>query len=267
VPVEASALNGSDNMKIARYSLEGTESYGSLEDGIIRPLEGPLDGLRPRHLAEAVAVSLVRLLAPAKPSKIVAVGVNYREHAREMGRPLPTEPMLFIKPPSAVIGPEEAIIYPAQTKRLDYEGELAVVIAKPARNLSVSQVRHHLFGFTCLNDVTARDLQARDVQFTRAKGFDTFAPVGPVVDTDVDPRDLMIQTRLNGTICQSSRTSELIFDPYQLVSYVSQIMTLLPGDVVSTGTPSGVGPMKVGDTVEVEIEKIGCLRNTVAAPR
>lgn len=201
------------------------------------------------------------------PTKIVAIGLNYRDHAKEMGKQLPAEPLLFLKPPSAVIGPGDQIIHPPQTSRLDYEGELAVVIGRTARKVSPADARDYILGYTCMIDVTARDLQSRDVQYTRAKGFDTFAPLGPAIATDIDASDLGLETRLNGEVRQHSRTSQLIFDCNHLLSYISHVMTLMPGDVISTGTPSGVGPMQAGDVVEVEIERIGCLRSSVIGPR
>ncbi len=254
-------------MKIIRFRYQERDRIGALDGDNIVELDGPLDALKPVAGARPIALSAARLLAPVSPGKIVAVGVNYRDHAKEMGRELPAEPMLFIKPSTAVIGPQDRIVYPSQTRRLDYEGELAIVIARTAKNVEEEDARRYVLGYTCMNDVTARDLQRLDVQFTRAKGFDTFAPLGPVIETDLDPSDLRIETRLNGETRQKSRTSNLIFGCDYLVSFISRIMTLLPGDVISTGTPSGVGPMQVGDTVEVEIEKIGCLRNTVVAPR
>lgn len=254
-------------MKIVRFRHHDRELYGVLEDDSVRPLEGVPLGARPASGAAPIPLREVRLLAPVSPSKIVAIGVNYRDHAQEMGRELPKEPMIFIKPSTAVIGPGDEIVYPPQTHNLHYEGELAIVIGKPARHVSENEARNFILGYTCMNDVTARDLQRQDVQFTRGKGFDTFAPLGPAIETELDPSDLALETRLNGEVRQKSRTSNLIFGCNFLVSFVSQVMTLLPGDVISTGTPSGVGPMKLGDTVEVEIEKIGCLRNAVAAPR
>jgi 2-keto-4-pentenoate hydratase/2-oxohepta-3-ene-1,7-dioic acid hydratase in catechol pathway len=175
--------------------------------------------------------------------------------------------MLFIKPSTALIGPGDAIVYPPQTTNLHHEGELAIVIGATATRVAAADAARHILGYTCANDVTARDLQRRDVQFTRGKGFDTFAPLGPWIVTGLDPADLAIETRVNGAVRQKSRTSMLIFNCAYLVSFISHVMTLLPGDVISTGTPAGVGPMQVGDTVEVEIEKIGCLKNTIAAPR
>jgi 2-keto-4-pentenoate hydratase/2-oxohepta-3-ene-1,7-dioic acid hydratase in catechol pathway len=253
-------------MRIVRYRIDDREQFGALEQNLIKPLDGTFDTFSPARGAAAVELDRVRILAPATPTKIVAIGLNYSDHAKEAGRELPSEPMLFIKPSTAVIGPDEAIIYPPETSNLHYEGELAIVIGKTARKVPIEKARSYMLGFTCMNDVTARDLQRRDVQFTRSKGFDTFAPMGPAIVTDIDPSDLALETRLNGEARQHTRTSMMIFNCDYLLSYISQVMTLVPGDVISTGTTAGVGPMKVGDVVEVEIEKIGCLRNVVAAP-
>jgi 2-keto-4-pentenoate hydratase/2-oxohepta-3-ene-1,7-dioic acid hydratase in catechol pathway len=210
-------------------------------------------------------LSGVRLLAPCEPSKIVAVGLNYRDHAREFGTPIPDEPLLFLKPPSAVVGPGDAIRLPPRSvsKRVDYEGELAVVIGRKARNVPVARAGSYIMGYTILNDVTARDLQKKDGQWTRCKGFDTFSPIGPWIVTGLNPSNLKIETFVNGRRCQSSRTSQLAFNVARLVSFISRVMTLEPGDVISTGTPSGVGPLKNGDKVEVRIEGIGSLVNPV----
>lgn len=212
----------------------------------------------------------VRLLAPVLPSKVVAVGGNYAEHAREMGaEPVPgvnSEPVLFLKPSTAVVGHGEQIAYPVKlTQRVDYEGELAVIIGRLCREVPAAQAAEVIFGYTCANDVTARDLQARDGQWTRAKGFDTFCPLGPWIETDVDPADLQLTTSVNGEIRQRARTSELLHDVPALVEYVSTVMTLLPGDVLLTGTPAGVGPLEDGDEVSVTIEHIGSLTNTVVS--
>jgi len=205
-----------------------------------------------------------KLLPPTQPSKIVCVGLNYKDHALERNKPIPEEPLLFLKPPSALLAPDQAISLPAASRRVDPEGELAVVIGETAAKVSsIEDAPRYILGYSCFNDVTARDLQDKDVQFTRAKGFDTFAPYGPCIAIGVDPSDLAITTRVNGEIRQSSRTSQLIFSPAFLVWYVSQIMTLQPGDVISTGTPSGIAPVKSGDVIEVEVETIGVLRNTV----
>ncbi len=253
-------------MKLVRFDDNGKPRFGSLDGDRITPLDGLIDALTPSGEA-ALPCSRVRLLAPVAPSKIVAIGLNYADHAAEGNREPPKEPMLFIKPSTAVIGPDDEIIYPPQTGNLHHEGELAIVIGRTASRVSERDARDHVLGYTCANDVTARDLQRRDVQFTRGKGFDTFAPLGPWIVTGVDPSDLALETRVNGAVRQKSRTSFLIFNCDYLVSFISHVMTLLPGDVISTGTPAGVGPMRVGDVVEVEIEKIGCLRNRIAAPR
>jgi 2-keto-4-pentenoate hydratase/2-oxohepta-3-ene-1,7-dioic acid hydratase in catechol pathway len=206
----------------------------------------------------------VRLLAPVLPSKVVAVGRNYADHAREMGGEPPAEPVLFLKPSTAVVGHGDPIAYPVKlTQRVDYEGELAVIIGRLCREVPAAQAAEVIFGYTCANDVTARDLQARDGQWTRAKGFDTFCPLGPWIETDADPADLELTTVVNGAVRQQTRTSQLLYDVPALVEYVSTVMTLLPGDVLLTGTPAGVGPLEDGDEVSVTIENIGSLRNTV----
>ena len=205
--------------------------------------------------------------APPSPSKIVAVGKNYREHAAEFGSVAPEdEPMLFLKAPSALIGDGEAIVLPPESQRVDYEGELALVVGRRIKNCPEGDWLSALAGVCCANDVTARDLQKKDRQFARSKSFDTFCPVGPAIVPGLDPSDLAIQTRVNGSVRQSARTSGMVFSPAFLVAYVSRMMTLLPGDLILTGTPAGVGPLAPGDVVEVEIEGIGVLRNRVAAP-
>ncbi len=206
----------------------------------------------------------VRLLAPVLPSKVVAVGGNYADHAREMGSEPSAEPVLFLKPSTAVVGHGDPIAYPVKlTQRVDYEGELAVIIGRLCREVPAAQASEVIFGYTCANDVTARDLQARDGQWTRAKGFDTFCPLGPWIETDADPADLELTTVVNGEVRQQARTSQLLYDVPALVEYVSTVMTLLPGDVLLTGTPAGVGPLEDGDEVSVTIENVGSLRNTV----
>ncbi|MEW6447187.1 MAG: fumarylacetoacetate hydrolase family protein [Bacillota bacterium] len=205
----------------------------------------------------------LKVLAPCTPGKIVCVGLNYRDHAKELGYALPDEPVLFIKPPTAVIGPDESIIYPSVSRQVDYEAELAVVIGKTAKRVRAGQAADYILGYTCGNDVTARDLQKKDGQWTRAKSFDTFCPLGPYIVTDLDPRNCEISLYVNGERKQHSTTSELIFDVYYLVSFISYIMTLHRGDIILTGTPSGVGPLKPGDEVVVEVEGIGRLKNRV----
>lgn len=200
-----------------------------------------------------------------RPSKIVGIGQNYRAHAAEMGKGIPEEPLMFLKPPSAVIADGMPIERPSGYERVDYEGELGVVIGKRAHRVARERALDYVAGYTCVNDVTVRDLQKKDGQWTRAKGFDTFCPMGPRIATGLDPAKLRITTRVNGVIKQDSSTSDLIFDVPTLISFVSQHMTLEEGDVISTGTPSGVGPLQPGDVVEVEIEGIGVLRNPVIA--
>ena len=197
------------------------------------------------------------------PSKIVAVGLNYRDHAQELNMKLPEEPLLFMKPSSSVIGPGDTIVMPPQSARVDYEAELAIVIGKEAKGVPEKDAKQVILGYTCLNDVTARDLQNKDGQWTRAKGFDTFCPVGPWIDTEIDPSDLKIDLLLNDKPKQSSRTSNLIFNSYKLVEFITSVMTLYPGDVIATGTTSGIGPMADGDSVVVRIEGIGSLVNRV----
>lgn len=211
---------------------------------------------------EVLALEDVELLAPCQPSKIVCVGLNYTEHAKELKMQLPSEPILFLKPPSAVLAPGKEIIYPHSSKQVDYEGELGVVIGKRCKSVPADDADRYILGYTCLNDVTARDLQNKDGQWTRSKSFDTFAPFGPWI-AKIDPSHVDIQTRVNGVVRQRSNTSDLIFDIPYLLEFISGVMTLEPGDVIATGTPPGVGPMSKGDRVEVEIEGIGVLENIV----
>lgn len=205
----------------------------------------------------------MRYPLPEKISKIVAVGLNYTDHAKELGMAVPAEPVIFLKPPTSIIRSGDKIVYPAQSQRVDYEAELAVVIKDRIRNISPPEARVHILGYTCANDVTARDLQRRDGQWTRAKSFDTFCPLGPIVSDEIDPHNVALNLRVNGQLRQSGHTSNFIFNVYTLVSFISQVMTLLPGDVIITGTPAGVGSLAVGDLVEVEIEGIGRLSNAV----
>lgn len=220
-----------------------------------------------RETGEVLAFRECRLLPPVVPSKVVLVGLNYREHIEESqsASDVPDEPVIFLKPPTAVIGPSDEIPYPTHLDRVDYEGELAAVIGNEIHMVDEDTARSAIFGYTCLNDITARNLQKKDVQWTRAKGFDGFAPIGPWIATDIDPLDLKIETYLNGELRQSSGTSFQIWNVYKLVSFISLVMTLLPGDVVSTGTPKGVGPMRPGDKVKVSIENIGELENRVVS--
>jgi 2-keto-4-pentenoate hydratase/2-oxohepta-3-ene-1,7-dioic acid hydratase in catechol pathway len=250
-------------MRLVRFRFGDRIATGVLDGGDVQPLRGTFFEA-PVPTGEAIPADDVRLLAPVLPSKVVAVGRNYADHAKEMGEDVPDEPLLFLKPSTAVIGPEDPILRPPIGERLDYEGELAVVIGRLARRLTPADAVLAILGYTCGNDVTLRDLQARDGQWTRAKGFDTSCPLGPWIETDLDPADLHLETRLNGEVRQDARTSDLTFGPAGLVAFVSTFMTLLPGDVVLTGTPAGIGPMVPGDRVEVEIEGIGTLANTVS---
>jgi len=270
-------------VRIARFAHGGEVGYGLVED--VQP-DGAGAGTVPDPDALVVAELLghpfgtgdepvrytgsrypladVRLLAPVLPSKVIAIGKNYADHVREMGGEPPPEPVIFLKPSTAVIGPREPIVYPAElSERVDFEGELAVVIGRLCRQVPAARVPEVIFGYACANDVTARDLQARDGQWARAKGFDTFCPLGPWIQTDLDPSDLELTTVVNGEIRQNARTSQLLHDVTALIAYVSAVMTLLPGDVLLTGTPAGVGPLKEGDEVSVTIENIGTLTNGV----
>jgi 2-keto-4-pentenoate hydratase/2-oxohepta-3-ene-1,7-dioic acid hydratase in catechol pathway len=199
-----------------------------------------------------------------RPTKIVAVGRNYAEHAKELGNETPAEPIIFLKPPSALLAHDGTIVRPPQSQRVDYEGELVIVIGSRAKNVRADRWRDVVKGFTCGNDVTARDLQKKDIQFTRGKSFDTFCALGPCIETELDPSDLSLVTRVNGEVKQNGRTSQMVFPCNFLVEFISSVMTLEPGDVILTGTPSGVGPLNAGDIVEVEIQGIGTLRNHVA---
>ena len=251
-------------MKLVGFLKNDQPCYGLIEGEAIYAVEGSIFG-EFRRAEKVAALAEVRLLAPCQPTKILAVGLNYRTHAAEAGYDVPSEPLVFSKPPSSVIGPLEPIVYPILSQQMDYEGELAVVIGQRAKNVLPEKATDFILGYTCGNDVTARDLQRRDDQWTRAKGFDTFCPLGPYIVTDLDPAHLAIQTRVNGETRQSTSTADMVFNVAELMAYVSQVMTLEPGDVILTGTPSGVGPLQPGDVVEVEIEGIGILRNPVVS--
>lgn len=249
-------------MRIARYQDGSRIKWGVIEGDKILEIEG--DPFVDFSLtSEKKDFNKIKLLSPCLPSKIVALGLNYRDHAEEVKLPIPEKPLLFIKPSTSVIGPGEGIVYPRMSKRVDYEGELAIVIRKVAKKVPEDKAGEYILGYTCFNDVTARDLQPKDGQWTLSKSFDTFAPIGPWIETDLNPYHLDISTYLNGEKRQYSNTRNLIFGPHYLVSFISHVMTLLPGDVIATGTPSGIGPMNIGDRVEVTIEGIGSLFNTV----
>lgn len=247
-------------MKVLRFRWQNKEAWGRIEGEKIFPLPG--------HEAifggdTGLSIKEVQVLPPTLPTKIVAVGLNYRDHAEELGMALPEAPLIFLKPPSAVIGPEDNIVLPQGVGRVDYEAELAVVIGKTARKVPPEKAGEYILGYTCFNDVTARDLQKKDGQWTRAKSFDTFAPIGPWIETDLDPSDLRVRAYVNGELRQDSSTANLIFPVPELVSFISHVMTLYPGDVIATGTPPGVGPLAPGDVVEVEVEGVGRLVNFV----
>jgi len=258
-------------MKIFRVHFEGREQYLIARDGGFHRLEGDLFGefgagaeAGPGETASDLPAG-ARLLAPVRPSKIVAIGLNYRDHAAEQKKPLPPEPMVFLKPASAVVAPGEAIRLPPGVGRVDYESEVAVVIGRRAAKVSRERALEHVLGYTCANDVTARDLQNRGVQYSHCKGYDTFAPLGPCIAIGLDPGNLGVQGWLNGEPRQDSSTRQLIFPVDRLIEYISAIMTLEPGDVISTGTPSGIGPLSAGDTFTVRVEGIGDLTNVVTA--
>ena len=266
-------------MRIARFTTGDDPAYGVVsgelddygqpsDDSVVVELAGdPLyAGIQPTQKQHRL--SDVRLLAPVIPrSKVVAIGRNYAAHAAELGNDVPTEPLMFLKPNTSVVGPGDQVFYPPQTERVDYEGELAVVIGRICRDVPPEQATDVIFGYTIANDVTARDLQQSDGQWTRAKGFDSFCPLGPWIETDLDPQTfadgVAIQTHLNGDLVQDGSTADLIFDIPTLVAHITSVMTLLPGDVILTGTPEGIGPMQPGDEVEVSIAGLGALTNTV----
>jgi 2-keto-4-pentenoate hydratase/2-oxohepta-3-ene-1,7-dioic acid hydratase in catechol pathway len=254
-------------MRFLRLTHDGTASYARLVDDTSARLwsAAPWDG--GRELEQVVPLDASALLAPVTPSKIVCVGRNYRAHAAELGNDVPTEPLLFLKPPTALCGPGAPIPVPAASARVEHEGELAVVIARTLCDATPEEALAGVFGYTCANDVTARDLQRKDVQFTRAKGFDGFCPCGPHIETELAPDDLHLVVRVNGEVRQDGHTRDMVFPVGVLLAYISRVMTLLPGDLVLTGTPSGVGPLVDGDRVEVEISGVGTLANPVVPRR
>jgi 2-keto-4-pentenoate hydratase/2-oxohepta-3-ene-1,7-dioic acid hydratase in catechol pathway len=256
-----------ERRRIVRVLTDDGPRQGVVVDGQVSAVIGDLQ--RGWQKTERLgSLDSVSLLPPVAPTKIIGVGLNYRAHAAESSAEVPSEPLLFFKPPSAIIGPDARIVLPPQSDRVDYEAELAVVIGRSCRNVSVSEARSYVLGVTCGNDVTARDLQQQDNQWTRAKGFDTFCPLGPWVVTGLSEDeidDLEVVSRVNGEVRQAARTSELVFSIPELIAYASSVMTLEPGDAILTGTPEGVGPLSPGDVVEVEVESIGILRNHVAS--
>lgn len=251
-------------MRLARFSHQDSVGYGVIESDQVKVLNGhPIGELH--YTGEVLPLADVRLLAPIIPSKIVCIGKNYREHALEMGTEPPVEPLFFFKPTTSIIGPEDVIQIPSQSENVQHESELAIVISRLCKDVPEERAADVILGYTCANDVTARDLQHRDGQWARAKGFDTFCPLGPWIETDLaTPQELEIECRLNGEVTQSASTNEMIHSIPKIVSWVSHHITLLPGDVILTGSPAGISRMVAGDTVEVEIAGIGVLRNKVA---
>lgn len=253
-------------MKLCRLEVGGTARWGVIQGELIALLRGS-PWSDSALLGGSVPLAGSRLLPPCEPSKIVAIGLNYRAHAAEMGKPLPAEPLLFLKAPSALLAPGGDVLLPADSTQVEYEGELALVIGRTARHVRPDEALQFVLGYTCLDDVTARDVQRREKVYARAKGYDTFCPVGPWLETDItDPQNLELQLRVNGVVRQASSTADMIHSVAEILAFVSRIMTLYPGDVVTTGTPPGVGPLAAGDLVEVEISRIGTLTHNVVAP-
>ena len=251
---------------IATTSAAAESRYGILEDASVREISSP-PWVEWRETGKSIPAAEVQLVAPVKPGKIVCIGRNYAAHAAELGNEVPKDPLIFLKPSTAIVGSGEAIVLPKYSQRVEHEGELGLVIGRRCSHISDGDdALSYVLGCTCVNDVTARDLQKTDVQFTRAKGFDTFCPVGPHIETQFRPEDLLVETLVNGELRQSGRTSLMVFPPAFLVRWVSRMMTLEPGDLIATGTPAGVGPLVAGDSVDVRIEGIGVLRNPVHAP-
>jgi 2-keto-4-pentenoate hydratase/2-oxohepta-3-ene-1,7-dioic acid hydratase in catechol pathway len=249
-------------MGLVRFKNRGEVNYGVRQDDRINRVTGEICADF-QVSGDYYSLSEVDLLAPCSPSKIVCVGLNYEDHAKELDQQLPEDPVIFLKPATAVIGPEDKIKYPSMSEQVDYEAELAVVIKDKIKGITPQEADDHILGYTCFNDITARDLQQKDGQWTRAKSFDTFAPLGPEIATDVAPGDLEIKLIKNGVQQQVSNTSQMIFSSSELVSFISQVMTLQPGDIIATGTPPGVGAVEEEDQLTVEIEGIGSLQNEV----
>jgi 2-keto-4-pentenoate hydratase/2-oxohepta-3-ene-1,7-dioic acid hydratase in catechol pathway len=252
-------------MRIIRYQIKNEiPSYGWVLEDKVGDIQGDLFGQYRRSEAE-IPLASVRLLAPVQPTKIICIGRNYAEHAKEHNAEVPQAPLIFMKPPSAIINPGDRILLPLQSQQVEHEAELVVVIGKRCRNVTAEEAQNYILGYTVGNDVTARDLQKTDSQWTRSKGFDTFCPFGPWVDTEFDPSDALVTCKVNGQPRQMASTRDMVFNVGKLAAFISSVMTLEPGDLIFTGTPAGVGPLKPGDTVEVEIEGLGKLSNPVAA--
>lgn len=252
-------------MKIVRYRIGDRTEYGIQEGGAIEALAmSPFRGMRPT--GRRVEMNAVKLLVPCLPSKVVAIGANYRSHCMEVGQPIPDEPMVFFKPSTSVVGPDAVLVRPEGVERFDYEAEVGIVIGRRAFKVSREEALDYVLGYTCTNDVSVRDWQniVPGWQWARAKGSDTFSPIGPCIETEADPYNLPVESRLNGETRQKSSTSDLVFPIPELIRYVTETITLLPGDVIMTGTPSGVGGMQPGDVIEIIVEGVGTLRNHVA---
>jgi 2-keto-4-pentenoate hydratase/2-oxohepta-3-ene-1,7-dioic acid hydratase in catechol pathway len=248
-------------IRLYRIEHDNVPKYAVEREGTWRLVEGDIFGAWTE--GPEISSEGARVLAPVQPSKIVCVGLNYKDHAAEQNKPLPAEPLLFIKPSTAVVGPDDAIEVPSWAGRIDHEAELGIVIGRRAHRVPLHQTQDYVLGLIAVNDVTARDLQNKDSQYTRCKGFDTFAPIGPCVAMGLDGRDLSVRAYVNGQLRQDSRTRELIFTIPELIAFITSVMTLLPGDIISTGTPAGIGPMVPGDSVTVHVEGVGALTNKV----
>jgi 2-keto-4-pentenoate hydratase/2-oxohepta-3-ene-1,7-dioic acid hydratase in catechol pathway len=247
-------------MRIIRVSYGNMAFYAKLDGGMVTCLD------KSKGITAPIPIEQTTILAPVVPTKIICLAVNYRAHAEEMDLPIPDEPVIFFKPPSSVIRHMDTIILPKAAQRVDYEAELALVVGRPCKNVEPEDIGDYIFGYACANDVTARDLQKKDGQYARAKGFDTFCPVGPWIETEVrDPANLGVKSYLNGELKQDGSTSDMIFDPFTALSFASKVMSLTPGDVLLTGTPPGIGPMSSGDKITIEIEGVGQLENSVEA--
>jgi 2-keto-4-pentenoate hydratase/2-oxohepta-3-ene-1,7-dioic acid hydratase in catechol pathway len=252
-------------MRFGRMMIDGEPRFVRLANGSAEPLAAPpwAGGLDRGPDGAARPFREAELLCPVAPSKIVCIGRNYVAHAKELGNPLPTEPLLFFKPPSSLLDPRGAVVLPADSERIEHEAELGVVIGRRARNVPAADAMSHVFGYTCVGDITARDLQKKDGQWTRAKGFDTFCPVGPWIESELDPKALRIECRVNGQTRQDGSTSDMVFNVATLIAYISRVMTLEPGDLIATGTPEGVGPLARGDALDIAVAGVGVLSVTV----
>lgn len=253
-------------MKFLRFKHKNTIKNGyykgekviELDENILNYKDSPIDTL---NSDKSYSLDEIKIIEPVNPSKIVCIGLNYKDHAKELNMDLPKVPRIFLKPPSSIIAHKEDIVYPKMSNEVDYESELAIVIGKKCKDIEINESKDYIFGYTIINDVTARDVQREDIQWTRGKSFDTFAPIGPFIETNLNPLNLNISLSVNGKIKQNSNTKNMVFSPFELTSFISKIMTLYPGDIIATGTPPGVGSINKGDLVEIKIENIGTLQN------